>query len=102
MTAASPAAWQKDDWQDAKSAQTVPTVEYYDKYFGKGRWRSSTVVSLSIGQGELGITPLQMANTMCIIANRGYFYIPHIMKKVGDKPQADKKFTNKEPSGMTI
>ncbi len=72
----------------------VPTVEYYDKYFGKGRWKSSTVVSLSIGQGELGITPLQMANTMCIIANKGFFYIPHIGKKVGREPK-DEKFTKR-------
>lgn len=73
----------------------VPTIEYYDKYFGKGKWRSSTVVSLSIGQGELGITPLQMANTMCIIANKGYFYIPHIAKEIGDKVIPDKKFFQK-------
>ncbi|HLG35210.1 MAG TPA: penicillin-binding protein 2 [Bacteroidia bacterium] len=73
----------------------VPSVEYYDKYFGKGHWKSSTVVSLSIGQGELGITPLQMANTMCIISNKGYFYIPHILKKIGDKTYTDKKFTEK-------
>lgn len=73
----------------------VPTIEYYDKYFGKGRWRSSTVVSLSIGQGELGTTPLQMANTMAIIANKGYFYIPHIGKKVGNESQVDKKFREK-------
>lgn len=73
----------------------VPTIEYYDKYFGKNKWRSSTVISLSIGQGELGITPLQMANTMCIIANKGYFYIPHIAKKIGDKPVSDKKFYEK-------
>jgi penicillin-binding protein 2 len=70
----------------------VPSVEYYDKYFGKGRWKASTVISLSIGQGELGITPLQMANTMCIISNKGYFYIPHILKKIGDKPYTDNKF----------
>jgi len=73
----------------------VPTVQYYDKYFGKGHWRSSTVVSLSIGQGELGITPLQMANTMCIIANRGFFYIPHIVKKIGNKANPEKRFTEK-------
>ena len=73
----------------------VPTIEYYDKYFGKNKWRSSTVISLSLGQGELGITPLQMANTMCIIANKGYFYIPHIAKKIGDKPIPDKKFYEK-------
>jgi penicillin-binding protein 2 len=70
----------------------VPSVEYYDKYFGKGHWKSSTVVSLSIGQGELGITPLQMANTMCIISNKGFFYIPHILRKIGDKSYTDKKF----------
>jgi penicillin-binding protein 2 len=70
----------------------VPTIKYYDKYFGKGHWKSSTVVSLSIGQGELGITPLQMANTMCIIANRGYFFIPHIVKKIGNKPNPEKRF----------
>jgi penicillin-binding protein 2 len=73
----------------------VPTIEYYDKYFGKSRWRSSTVVSLSIGQGELGITPLQMANTMCIIANKGYFYIPHIAKRAGNVTQVDRKFLEK-------
>ena len=73
----------------------VPTIEYYDKYFGKNKWRSSTVVSLSIGQGELGITPLQMANTMCIIANKGYFFIPHIAKKIGNKSIPDKKFYQK-------
>lgn len=58
----------------------VPKVEYYDKFFGKGRWKSSTIVSLSIGQGELGVTPLQMANIMCAIANEGWFYTPHIVR----------------------
>lgn len=73
----------------------VPSIEYYDKYFGKGRWKSSTIVSLALGQGELGITPLQMANTMCIIANKGFFYIPHIVKKVGDNVFTETKFTER-------
>ncbi len=73
----------------------VPSVAYYDKYFGKGRWRSSTVVSLSIGQGELGITPLQMANTMCIIANKGFYYTPHIIKKVGKEDLHLSRFKEK-------
>ena len=73
----------------------VPSVEYYDRYFGKGHWKSSTVVSLSIGQGELGITPLQMANTMCIIANRGYFYVPHIIRKIGNSRDEESKFKEK-------
>ncbi len=73
----------------------VPSVEYYDKYFGKGHWKSSTVISLSIGQGELGVTPLQMANTMCIIANRGYYYVPHIIRQVGDTGKTDQRFLQK-------
>jgi penicillin-binding protein 2 len=64
----------------------VPTVEYYDRFYGKGRWKASTIFSLGIGQGELGVTPLQMANIMCIIANKGFYYTPHIVKKIGDKP----------------
>ena len=74
----------------------VPDIAYYDKYFGAGRWRSSTVVSLSIGQGELGITPLQMANTMCIISNKGYFYIPHIGISAGKRDITDKRFREKQ------
>jgi penicillin-binding protein 2 len=63
----------------------VPSVEFYDKYYGKGRWRASTIYSLGIGQGELGVTPLQMANIICAIANKGYYYIPHMVRKIGGK-----------------
>jgi penicillin-binding protein 2 len=80
----------------------VPSVEYYDKYFGKGKWKSSTVVSLSIGQGELGITPLQMANTMCIISNKGFFYVPHIVKKINGKQNPDTTFTRKNFTDIDI
>lgn len=73
----------------------VPSQQYYDKYFGKGHWKSSTIVSLSIGQGELGITPLQMANIMATIANKGYYYIPHIVKAVGDKKYIRPEFQKK-------
>jgi len=73
----------------------VPTVKYYDKVFGKGHWRSSTCVSLGIGQGELGITPIQMANVMCIVANKGFYYTPHIIKKIGNSNEHSKKFKTK-------
>ncbi len=63
----------------------VPSVAYYDKFFGKGRWKSSTIISLAIGQGELGITPLQMANVSSIVANKGYYYVPHVVKTIGVK-----------------
>lgn len=80
----------------------VPSVEYYDKYFGKGKWKSSTVVSLSIGQGELGITPLQMANTMCIISNKGFFYVPHIVKKVNEQQNPDTTFSKKNYTDIDV
>ena len=58
----------------------IPTSKLYDKRYGKKRWRTSNVISLSIGQGEIGATPLQIANLAAIMANRGYYYIPHIVK----------------------
>ena len=58
----------------------VPSKEYYDRYYQEGRWKSLTVVSLAIGQGELGITPIQMANIACVLANRGYYMTPHFDK----------------------
>ena len=73
----------------------VPTTEYYDKIYGRNHWSAHTIFSLGIGQGELGITPLQMANIICIIANKGYYYTPHIIKKIGDKPNASRNLTEK-------
>ena len=63
----------------------LPKAATYDKIYKKGAWRSSTVISLGIGQGELLATPLQLANVECIIANHGYFYKPHLVKAIGDK-----------------
>jgi len=65
-----------------ESSGNVPTVKYYDKYHGSGRWNAITVISLAIGQGEMGVTPLQMANFCTVIANRGWFYPPHVIKEV--------------------
>jgi len=78
----------------------VPSIKYYDKIFGKDRWRSSTIVSLGIGQGELGITPLQMANIMAIIANKGFFHTPHIIKKIGNSDEHSKIFKKKNYTGI--
>jgi penicillin-binding protein 2 len=71
----------------------IPTTGYYDKYYGKGRWKALTVISMAIGQGEVGTTPLQMANMTAAIANRGYFYTPHIVKSIGTDHVVDQKFT---------
>ena len=58
----------------------IPDSKYYNKVYRKGGWKATTVISLSIGQGEIGTTPLHMANLCATIANRGYYYIPHIIK----------------------
>jgi penicillin-binding protein 2 len=60
----------------------VPDSNYYNKLY-RGVWNSCTVVFVGMGQGELLLTPLQMANSMCIIANKGYYYTPHFVKSIG-------------------
>lgn len=73
-----------------EKAGIVPSQEYYDRYYGEDRWKSLTVVSLAIGQGELGTTPLQLANMTAALANRGYWYTPHIVKAVnGESSKAE-------------
>jgi len=57
----------------------IPSIEQYDKWYGKGRWSAPTIISLGIGQGEMGVTPLQLANFMATTANRGFYYSPHIV-----------------------
>jgi len=61
----------------------IPTSEFYDKMYHR-RWTYRTVYSLSIGQGEMGVTTMQMANVMAIIANRGYYYTPHFVRGIGN------------------
>ena len=58
----------------------IPDSKLYNKFYGKGRWKATTVISLSIGQGEIGCTPLHMANLCAIMANRGWYRTPHIIK----------------------
>ncbi|HXB42282.1 MAG TPA: penicillin-binding transpeptidase domain-containing protein [Bacteroidia bacterium] len=70
----------------------VPTAKYYNKVFGEGRWFANTVVSLGIGQAELTILPVQMANVVACIANRGYYYTPHIIRGIGADKKTDSKF----------
>lgn len=62
----------------------VPTPEYYNRIYKNQSWKSLTVVSLGIGQGELAVTPLQMANMFAAIANRGYYYTPHFAVAISD------------------
>ena len=73
----------------------LPPATYYDKIYGRYRWQALTTISLGIGQGELGITPLQMANATAAIANRGYYITPHIVKEIEDKPNPNKEYQQK-------
>lgn len=68
----------------------LPNVDFYDDWYGKKRWAFSTIYSNSIGEGEIGVSPLQMANLAAIIANRGYYFTPHLVKKIGDKKNNSK------------
>jgi penicillin-binding protein 2 len=65
-----------------EEAGLVADTSYYDHYYGKTGWRAVTIRSLAIGQGELGVTPLQLANMACVMANRGYYIPPHFIKEI--------------------
>jgi len=73
----------------------IPSTGYYDRYHGRNGWKALTIISLAIGQGEIGATPLQMANMTAAIANRGFYYSPHIVRSVGESNRIDPRFTIK-------
>jgi len=78
----------------------MPTSAHYDKVYRPGSWRSSTIISLAIGQGEVLATPLQLANIECTIANRGFYYKPHLIKGIGDKEIIRPEYTVKNYVGV--
>ncbi len=61
----------------------LPSMALYDKMHGKDHWNANSIISLAIGQGELDVTPLQMANEMAAIANKGYYVVPHAIMGIG-------------------
>jgi len=66
----------------SEKSGNIPTPAYYDKVHGKGRWNFCSYRSVSIGQGEVTATPLQVANEMAYIANRGWYYVPHVVDSI--------------------
>jgi penicillin-binding protein 2 len=87
-----------------ESRGNIPSVAQLNRRHGD-RWKSSTVISLSIGQGEILLTPLQICNVAAIIANRGWYYAPHLIKKIDgfkdtgwDRKYKIKKFTTINPT----
>lgn len=78
-----------------EGAGFLPPSTYYDKVYGRHRWKSSTTISLAIGQGELGITPLQMANATALVANKGYYITPHVVKEIDGAPNSNPEYQQK-------
>ena len=70
----------------------IPDGNFYDKWYGKGRWVSTYNISNAIGQGEVEATPIQLANMVAAIGNRGYYYTPHIIKQI-EGETIDKNYT---------
>lgn len=77
----------------------VPNSKYYDDRYSFG-WRATTNISNAIGQGEILTTPIQLANATAAIANRGFYYTPHIVKRIGDWPIDNSKFTTKKNTSI--
>lgn len=78
----------------------IPNSSVYNRVYGKGRWRALTIISLSIGQGEILATPIQIANLAASIANKGYWITPHLVKAIkGDT--IDSKYTQRHETGIS-
>ncbi|MEY5042982.1 MAG: hypothetical protein RJA19_209 [Bacteroidota bacterium] len=79
----------------------VPDTTFFNRVYGKKRWAYSTIYSLSIGEGELLVTPLQMANIAAAIGNRGWYRTPHAIRNLGGKgkpPGSDQRIETGVPS----
>ncbi|RUL59983.1 penicillin-binding protein 2 [Prevotella koreensis] len=77
----------------------IPNADFYDNAYNKS-WNGLTIISISIGQGEVNLTPLQIANLGATIANRGYFITPHVVKSVKGQP-LDEKYKEKHVTKAT-
>ena len=91
----------------------IPNEKFYNKIYGEGHWSANTIISVSIGQGEILATPLQIANLCATVANRGWFITPHVVKEIQDTvliedyrtrhiPTIDSKYFNEIAEGMRM
>lgn len=79
----------------------IPNNDYYDRRFSGAAWSANSIISISIGQGEILATPLQIANLASTIANRGWYYTPHVVKGIADGEIDEKYRTKHQPSIKT-
>ncbi len=82
-----------------ESKGVIPTVEDLDREY-KGRWHGNSIVSMGIGQGQVACTPIQMANLIAVIANKGYYYKPHVVKAIGSKDTPNTRYNQRINSGI--
>jgi penicillin-binding protein 2 len=73
----------------------IPTPDYFNRIYGENHWNYLTIRSLAIGQGELLVTPIQMANMTATLANRGYYITPHLVREIEGGVQIDEKYREK-------
>ncbi len=79
----------------------IPDSKFYNRYYGKGKWYASFTISNAIGQGEVLTTPIQLANITAAIANKGHFYTPHVIKKIGGiTQQIDSLYFTRKNTGI--
>lgn len=97
----------------SESRGFIPNAQFYNKIYGENRWSANTIISISIGQGEILATPLQIANLCATVANRGWFITPHVVKEIQDTvldnqylekryPTIDKKYYDEVAEGMRM
>ncbi len=79
----------------------IPDSKFYDRYYGKGKWHATFTISNGIGQGEVLTTPIQLANITAAIANKGYYYTPHVIKKIANDTVGIKRlYFEKKQTGI--
>lgn len=83
-----------------EKAGMIPNSAYYDRAYDGRPWKFSNIYSLAIGEGENLIVPLQMANFAATVANRGFYYTPHLVKEIGDTGRPLERFTQKNETGI--
>lgn len=76
----------------------IPNDKFYNKFYGEGHWSANTIISVSIGQGEILATPLQIANLCATVANRGWFITPHVVKAIADTVMPAEYRTRRVPT----
>ena len=86
--------------RNGMSTGNIPDTAFYNRWYGRERWAFSTIYSNSIGQGEVTVVPLQMANLAAIVANRGYYITPHVVRYYGPDSLQSEEYLTRHETGI--